>query len=87
MIYGSVYWTKQEEKVPRQKRLAGVAAELAMDEIPIGNTGSADLELGAFLMSWEGIPHLRAHPEARNIIMRLCKQLRKSLNKPILNAS
>ena len=38
-------------------------------------------------MSWEGIPRLRKHPEAIHIIMRLCKQLRKSLRKPILDAS
>ena len=38
-------------------------------------------------MSWEGIPTLRAHPQAKRVLMRLCKQLRKSLHKPILNAS
>jgi hypothetical protein len=38
-------------------------------------------------MTWEGIPRIRAHPEARPTMMRLCKQLRKSLGKPILNAS
>lgn len=38
-------------------------------------------------MAWKGIPHLRQHTEAKRIVMRLCKQLQKSLNKPILNAS
>lgn len=38
-------------------------------------------------MSWNGIPHLREHPKAKRIILRLCKQLRKSLKNPILNAS
>ena len=38
-------------------------------------------------MSWEGIPKIRTHPEAKIVMMRLCKQLRKSLRKPILDAS
>ena len=38
-------------------------------------------------MSWEGIPQIRAHPEAKSVITQLCKELRKSLHKPILNAS
>ena len=38
-------------------------------------------------MSWEGIPNLRATPESLPTLMRLCKQLRKSLKKPILDAS
>ena len=38
-------------------------------------------------MSWEGIPRIRAHPEARPVMTRLCRQLRKSLREPILNAS
>jgi hypothetical protein len=38
-------------------------------------------------MSWEGIPKLRAHPTAMTVLARLCKQLKKSLHKPILNAS
>jgi hypothetical protein len=38
-------------------------------------------------MSWEGIPKIRAHPEARTVMMRLCRQLKKSLHKPILHAS
>lgn len=38
-------------------------------------------------MSWEGIPSLRAQPKSLAVLMRLCKQLEKSLNKPILSAS
>lgn len=38
-------------------------------------------------MSWEGIPRLRAHPEALAVIARLCRRLKQSLRKPILNAS
>jgi hypothetical protein len=38
-------------------------------------------------MSWEGIPRIRAHPEARRVMTRLCRQLRKSLQRPVLNAS
>ena len=38
-------------------------------------------------MSWEGIPNLRANPKSIPTLLRLCKQLRKSLNEPILNAS
>ena len=37
-------------------------------------------------MSWEGIPKIRAHPEAKIVMMRLCRQLKKSLRKPILDA-
>lgn len=38
-------------------------------------------------MSWEGIPKLRTNPRSIPTLIRLCKQLRKSLRKPILNAS
>jgi hypothetical protein len=38
-------------------------------------------------MSWEGIPRIRAHPEAQIVVMRLCRQLKRSLRKPILDAS
>ena len=38
-------------------------------------------------MSWEGIPNLRANPKAIATLLRLSKQLRKSLEKPILHAS
>jgi hypothetical protein len=38
-------------------------------------------------MSWEGIPQIRAHPEVKSVITQLCKQLRKSLDKPILDVS
>ena len=38
-------------------------------------------------MSWEGIPKIRANPEALAIMMRLCRQLKKALHKPILYAS
>ncbi|MDP3590065.1 MAG: hypothetical protein Q8R54_05935 [Methylobacter sp.] len=38
-------------------------------------------------MSWEGIPKLSANPKSINILMRLCRQLSKSLDKPVLNAS
>lgn len=38
-------------------------------------------------MSWEGIPRIRAHPEAIAVLTRLCRQLKKSLHKPILDAS
>ena len=38
-------------------------------------------------MSWEGIPRIRAHPEARAVMTRLCRKLSKSLHKPLLNAS
>jgi hypothetical protein len=38
-------------------------------------------------MSWEGIPRLRTNPKSVPTLMRLCRQLRKSLRKPIQNAS
>lgn len=38
-------------------------------------------------MSWEGIPKLRANPKSIPTLLRLCRKLGKSLNKPILNAS
>lgn len=38
-------------------------------------------------MSFEGIPKVRAQPGARPAVARLCRQLRKSLRNPILNAS
>jgi hypothetical protein len=38
-------------------------------------------------MSWEGIPKIRKRPEALAVLTRLCRQLKKSLHKPILEAS
>ena len=38
-------------------------------------------------MSSEGIPELRQHPEAKHVVKRLCKQLQRSLHRPILEAS
>jgi hypothetical protein len=38
-------------------------------------------------MSFEGIPKVRSQPEAKSTVTRLCRQLKKSLHKPILNAS
>lgn len=38
-------------------------------------------------MSWKGIPLLRANKHVLPTVRRLCKQLRKSLNEPILQAS
>lgn len=38
-------------------------------------------------MSWKGIPKLRANPKSIPTLIRLCKQLQKSLKKPIPNAS
>lgn len=38
-------------------------------------------------MAWEGIPKVRAHREARIVMTKLCRQLTKSLRKPILDAS
>jgi len=38
-------------------------------------------------MSWEGIRNLRANPKSIPTLLRLCKRLRKSVDKPILNAS
>jgi len=38
-------------------------------------------------MSHAGIPNLRANTNALPALLRLCKQLRKNLNKPILKAS
>jgi hypothetical protein len=38
-------------------------------------------------MTFEGIPKVRADPGALRTVLRLCRQLKKSLHKPILNAS
>lgn len=38
-------------------------------------------------MAWEGIPKIRAHPKAKIVMTRLCRQLKKSLRGPILHAS
>ena len=38
-------------------------------------------------MSSEGILELRQHPEAKHVVKRLCKQLQRSLHRPILEAS
>jgi hypothetical protein len=38
-------------------------------------------------MAWEGIPRIRSHPEARTVLTRFCRQLKRSLCKPILHAS
>ncbi len=38
-------------------------------------------------MSFEGIPAIRAQPELRAVLARLCNQLSRSLHQPILQAS
>ncbi len=38
-------------------------------------------------MSWSGIPILRVNTKALPTIRRLCNQLQKSLNRPVLRAS
>jgi hypothetical protein len=38
-------------------------------------------------MSWQGIPEIRAHPDALVVLTRLSRRLRKALHKPVLSAS
>ena len=82
------------EKLWRHAKLRGVARYCS----PTPARDSAIALLGPYYrdrkfayldlsMSFEGIPKIRARPEARQTILRLCRQFKKSLHKPILNAS
>ena len=65
------------------------ATQLRNDTINLVGPYYKDRKFGYLdlLMSWEGIPILRANKHVLPTVRRLCKQLQKSLKRPILQAS